>query len=112
MNPLYEVEAEESEMRMYRGPKNNRVDRIPSVSNSFRVQGVPDHIQKTNVFVQERVRLERTRVADVLNTDGINPESMEELTNRFTYKYPSYPSDLPTIPVSGDRCTDPWLLNA
>ena len=80
MNPLYDVEEEaDNVMRMYRGPKNNRVDRIPAVANSFRVQGVPNHIQKTNVFVQERVRLERTRVAGV-DDNGGNPKI--ELDNR------------------------------
>ena len=39
-----------SEIRMYSGPLNNRIDRVESVGNTFRISGVPNHIKKENIY--------------------------------------------------------------
>ena len=45
---MYEPEIP-SDLRTYQGPLNNRIDRVESVSNNFRVEGVPNHVQKNVV---------------------------------------------------------------
>ena len=62
---MYEPEIP-TDLRTYQGPLNNRIDRVEAVSNNFRVEGVPNHVQKTNVYVQQNILLERTRKIGLL----------------------------------------------
>ena len=99
-------------LRTYQGPLNNRIDRVESVSNNFRVDGVPNHVQKTNVYVQENILLERTRKIGLIGDIAPNqPANFESLANSHTYKFPEYPSNLPRQPQAGDLCIDPLLLS-
>jgi hypothetical protein len=107
------------ETRVYNGPKNNRIDRIDAVGTSFRVQGVPNHIQKTDVFIQEELRLQRTRKTG-LSPDFIFEDAngqfvdssgdFEALANRYTYRLPTYPDDMPRAPHIGGPCPDPLVM--
>ena len=100
-----------SEIRMYTGPLNNRIDRVESVGNTFRISGVPNHIQKTNVYIQEEIKLERLRTVGI-TADTIVGEAgdFEALANRHTYRLPSYPHTLPQEPRAGEICVDPLAL--
>ena len=99
-------------LRLYTGPLNNRIDRVESVGNQFRISGVPNHIQKTNVIVQEQIKLQRNRKVGL--TDKTSDEKagdFEDLANRATYKFPSYPYDLPRAPRANELCVDPLTLS-
>lgn len=54
-----------SNRRIYEGAYNNRVDRIPQAGNSFKVEGVPNHVLQGDCYISESVDLIRTRHADV-----------------------------------------------
>ena len=77
-------------LRLYTGPLNNRIDRVESVGNQFRISGVPNHIQKTNVYVQEQIKLQRNRKVGLTDkTSNAEAGDFEDLANRATYSFPS-----------------------
>ena len=99
--------------RIYEGPYNNRIDRVPQVGNSFKVEGVPNHVLQTDCFISEAVELTRRRHTDIAEVEekvGADAPDFESVANRRTWKYPEYPN-IPQIPKQGDVCPDPYVLH-
>ena len=99
-----------SQKRIYEGPYNNRIDRVSQSGNSFKVEGVPNHVLKTDCFISESVELTRRRHADIDDVAGGNAPDFESVANKRTWKYPEYPA-MPQIPKQGDVCPDPYVLH-
>ena len=66
-----------SQKRIYEGPYNNRIDRVSQSGNSFKVEGVPNHVLKTDCFISETVELTRRRHADIDDVVGGNAPDFE-----------------------------------
>ena len=105
-----DADATSPDMKQYSGAKNNRLDRFEAEGNRFRVEGVPDHIQDTTVYVKDEIMFLRklqesvaTNVYDLVNL----PNALDIFSH--IYRFPSFPTLLPAPPTSGRYVPDPFV---
>ena len=98
--------------RSYEGAFNNRIDRFPASGNSFRVEGVSDHVLKTDCFVSEDTQITRkipqpSEVDVYLNGDRVCRNGYTYF-NRCLFAPPDYPVGFPTTITN--RCVEPLYV--
>ena len=97
----------------YTGAFNNRIDRFPATGNAFRVEGVTDHVLKTNSFISEDMQFtRRLQLPSEIEYDPNDGSSFcrnaYTFFNRCLFAPPDYPRGFPGI---SDRCVEPHYMD-